>query len=73
MVTGFARHPVREVRRQSVKAQDALTIWLAVAQNQGVVEAIQLLHRQAKKPRVQATIVPLVPLVPSVPPPFTIF
>ena len=34
---------------------------------QGVVEAIQLLHRQAKKPRVQATIVPLVPLVNPIP------
>ena len=63
------RHPVREVQRQSIKAQDALIIWLAVAQNQGVIGAIQLLHWQAKKPRVQATIVPLVPPVESPPPP----
>ena len=60
-VTGFVRHPVREVRRQSIKAQDALIILLAVVQNQGVVGAIQLLHWQAKKPRVQAPFVPIVP------------
>ena len=53
--TGIARHPVyRDVRRWGIGAH-ALISQLAVALNQGVFEEIQVLRRQAKKPRVQAS------------------
>ena len=56
---GIARHPAKGMYRAGM----FLTFRLAIAPDQGVVGATWLLYRQAKKARVQATLILLVLLV----------